>query len=250
MPVIFSRNFASGTQQYLTLGPSDYTRTLSIGSSWQRLRIGILTALSTVSENAWPLRQCSLSLGIGAGSASSVSVQAPAHAFGFGLPAAPSLIASANFTYNAGTAGNSYFSTSGTSYHFFKWAAGVQTTANVGSLATALPSNTTLGGALARRGILILDINKSALVTGNITQGVMVSAAGHMTVDLTSDNLYSALASPAGITIQGTAMTTLALGNSLTFNESINGILDTVFVYWSNTAVPLQLYEIGVYRVG
>lgn len=249
MPVIYARNFATGTQQYLSLGPNDVTRTLSIGSSWLRIRIGILAALSTVSENAWPIRHCSLNLGVCSGISNSGSVQAPTHSFGVGIPSLPNTSGPSSWTYNAGSAGNSYFSLTNL-FICSKWAAGVQTTSAVGSMTVALPSNTTLGGAIARRGIYILDINKSAAVTGNITQGFMASAAGHMSTDLTSDDLYNALASPSGATIQGTAMNTLALGNSLSFNETTNGILDTVFVYWSHATVPLQLYEIGVFRVG
>ena len=249
MPVIYARNFATGNQQYLSLGPNDYTRTLSIGSGWLRIRIGILCALSTVSENAWPIRHCSLTLGVCNGSSSTGSVQAPNHAFSTGFPSLPNTASPSSWTYNAGSAGNSYFSLSNL-FICSKWAAGVQTTSAVGSMTVALPSNTTLGGAIARRGICILDINKSAAVTGNITQGFMASAAGHMSTDLTSSDLYAALESPSGATIQGTAMNTLALGNSLTFNETINGVLDTVFVYWSHATVPLQLYEIGIFRVG
>lgn len=251
MPVIYSRNFATGTQQYLALGPSDYSRPLSIGAGWSRIRIGLLVALSTVEENAWPLRQCSLNFGIGTGAVSSGSVQAPAHSFSVGIPSLPNTASPATLLYNAGTGGNSYFSLTGSSFVFSRWVAGTQTTSATGSMSYALPSNTTLGGALARRGIIILDINKSALVSGNITMGLTASAVGHMTADLTSDNLYSALEwYGSAPTIQGTAMNFLALGNSLAFNESTNGALDTVFVYWSNIAVPLQLYEIGVYRVG
>jgi len=246
MPVIYSRNFATGTQQYLALGPSDYTRTLSIGTNWSRIRIGILAAMSTVSENAWSIRQCSWALGVCNGASSTGSVQAPTHAFGW-ASSLPSSVSPGNWTYNAGTAGNSYFSGG---WNFYRYAAGTATTAATGSITPTLPSNTTLGGAIARRGILILDINKSAMISGNITQGIMCGAVGHMSLDLTTNDLYAALESPTGATIQGTAMLMLALGNSLAFNEVTNGILDTVFVYWSHATVPFQLYEIGIFRVG
>jgi len=248
MPVITARNFATGTQQFLSMGPEDYLRTLSIGTGWNRIRIGILYALSTVSENAWPIRNCSLCLGVCNGIQSTPAVISPAHAFGWGLPTYPAAVAANNWAYNAGTGGNSYFSQ--TAWSFFRYAAGVVTGAAVGALTVTTPSNTTLGGASARRGILILDINKSALIVGNITQGAMCTAVAHMTLDMASADLYAALASPAGATIQGTAMSTLALGNSLAFSETTNGPLDTVFLFWSHFTVPLQLYEIAVYRLG
>jgi hypothetical protein len=250
MPVIYARNFAAGNQQYLSLGPNDYTRTLSIGNNWSRIRIGILCTLSTVSENAWPIRRCSLNLGVCRGSSSTGSVQAPTHSFGVGFPSLPNTAGPGSWTYNAGSAGNSYFSLA-SAYVFSRWAAGVQATSTVGSVTIALPSNTTLGGAIARRGIFILDINKSALVTGNITQGMTCGAVAHMALDITTADLYTALEwYTTAPVIQGTALTTLGLGNSLAFNEVTNGILDTVFVYWSHATVPLQLYEIAVYRVG
>lgn len=249
MSVIYARNFATGTQNYLNLTVNDYLRPISISNNWNRIRIGMLCALGTVSELAFPVRGCSLGLGVCNGINNSLSLQAPNHFFGFTTPAPPSTT-TANFVYNAGSAGNSYFSTTNV-FSFVKYAAGTLTTGAVGALTLLLPSNTTQGGALARRGILIVDINKSALVTGNITQGATCGAVAHMALDITTSDLYTALESyTVAATIQGTALTTIALGNSLAFSETTNGILDTVCLYWNHFTVPLQLYEIAVYRVG
>jgi len=250
MPIIASRNFATGTQQYLSLSSSDYLRTLTIGQSWLRLRIGILYALGTVAENAWSIRSPSLCLGVSSGPSSSPSVQSPSHCAGFSVPTAPVNAAPTTvLTYNAGSAGNSYFSTAG--YAFFKYTAGSLATGAVGSFTTVAPTTTTLGGALARRGMLIVDINKSAALIGNLTFGAYSTAAGHMGLDITSSDLYWALDwASATPTIQGVAMNGLALGNTLAFNETVNGLLDTIFLFWGSYVSPLQLYEIAVYKVG
>lgn len=248
MPVIYNRNFATGNQRYLSLGANDYSRTMNIGISWNRLRIGMLYALSTVSETTWPLRGGILCLGVCSGSQSSVSALSPRHAFGFGV-GTPVMTAPASWAYNAGTGGNSYYFSGG--WSFFRVLSGVYTTAAVGSLTVYAPSNTTLGGASARRGILIVDINKSAPISGNITQGATSGVIQHMALDITTPDLYSALeqyATPA--LIQGTSLSAVSLGNSLAFNEAVNGLLDTVFIYWNNYTVPLQLYELALYRVG
>jgi len=250
MSVIYNRNFASGNQRYLNITNEDYLRPISIGTGWNRIRIGMLYALGTVSENAWPIRSASLQLGVCNGIQNSPLTQNCTHAFGFGTPNEISNTTASNvFTYNAGTSGNSYFSS--TAYIFWRVAAGTHTTSATGGLTVTAPSNTTLGGALARRGLLIVDINKSALVSGNITQGAMSGAVAHNARDLTSSDLYSALEWYASApTIQGTALNFLALGNSLAFNESVNGGLDTVCLTWNMYTVPLQLYELAVYRVG
>lgn len=250
MPVIASRSFTSGTQQYLSMSAADYVRSMNVGSSWMRLRIGMLCSLGTVNENAWPIRGCTLSLGVCSGPASTISVQAPRHCIGYGWPTYPAAADSQqSVAYNAGSGGNSYFSSS--AFIFIKYENGTATTQSTGSVAVNIPTNTTLGGASARRGMLILDINKSAAVTGNMTQGVSATAAAHMGLDMTSADLYSALEWYASApTVQGTALNTLALGNSHTFNEITNGSLDTVFVFWGHYTVPFQLYELAVYRVG
>jgi hypothetical protein len=249
MSVIYNRNFASGNQRYLTLTTQDYLRPMSIGTSWSRIRIGMLYAMGTVSENAWPVRGCSLSLGVCNGIQNSPANLTQTHAFGWAIPSLPTTASPGNWGYNAGTGGNSYFSASG--WTFFKIASSVYTTSNTGSVTITAPSNTTLGGAIARRGILILDISKSALVSGNISQGGMSGAVAHNSLDLTSSDLYSALEwYTTAPTIQGTALSSLAVANPIAFNESVNGGLDTVFLYWSHYTVPIQLYELAVYRVG
>lgn len=249
MSVIYARNFATGTQNYLNLTVNDYLRPISISNNWNRIRIGMLCALGTVYETTFNIRNCSAALGISSGIRNSIGVQAPSHFIGTSFPQIPATSTTGSFTYNAGTAGNSYYTTTG--FSATKYTAGVLSSASVGSFTTAIPSNTTLGGALARRGIYILDISKSALVSGNITQGMTCGAVAHMALDITTDNLYTALEwYTTAPVIQGTALTTLGLGNSLAFNEVTNGILDTVCLYWSMLTVPLQLYEIAVYRVG
>lgn len=249
MGVIYNRNFADGNQRFLSLNNSDYLRPIGIGTAWSRIRIGIHYCVGTVSENAWPIRGGLFSLGICRNIQNSPAVLTPSHAFGVGIGGVPNSTSVINWTYNAGTAGNSYMSLG--NFYFYRVVAGTFTTSNTGSFTTYAPTNTTLGGALARRGILIVDINKSALVTGNITQGLAGNAVAHCALDLSTSDLYSALEWYAsGPPIQGTNMTNLALGNTLAFDESVNGGLDTVFLYWSHYTVPLELYQIAVYRVG
>lgn len=248
MPFIASRNFATGNQQYLNLTADDYLRTLNIGSQWTRIRIGILCALGTVDETGWPIRTASLCIGVCSTVKSSVSLLSPANCWGFGCSQHPSN-STASYAYNAGTAGNSYYTCG--NFAFFKVENGVLASGSVGSLTVTLPTTTTLGGALARRGMVVADISKSARVSGNITQGAMSTAAGHMGLDIVANDLYAAMESvSAAPTIQGVAMGNLAIGNSLTFNETTYGLLDTVYVYWNHYTVPLQLYEIAVYLIG
>lgn len=250
MPVIYSRNFATGTQQYLSLSTENYLRIPNIGTGWNRIRIGILYSISTLNESTLNIASPSLTLGMCNGIANSPAVQFPTHALGVAFPASPSTTAAtAVYTYNAGSAGNSYFSTA--TYTFFKNLAGTLTTGAVGAFTVNMPSNTTTGGALARRGLYILDLNKSALISGNMTFGHMGNAIAHCALDITTADLYSALEwYTSAPTIQGTALSFLALGNSIAFNEPVNGSLDTLFLNWNLFTVPLQLYEIAIYRVG
>lgn len=247
MSVIYNRTFATGNQRYLNLAAEDYLRPLSIGTNWNRIRIGVLFAVGTVSGNAWPLRGPTFSLGVCNGILNSPGVLTATHVIGWGTGTNPITSSSGTWGYNAGTGGNSYFTASG--WTFYKIANGALTTGTTGSFTLNVPTNAPAG--TARRGICVLDINKSALISGNMTQGVMGGAAAHMSLDLTSSDLYATMEWYASApTIQGTALNFLANGNSIAFNETTNGALDTVFLYWNHYTVPFELYELAVYRVG
>lgn len=248
MPVVYSRNFASGTHRYLSLNGSDYLRTLSIGNNWTRIRIGMLCSMGTVSEQAWQIRSSCLTVGMCNSASSSFSTKAPRHAVGFSFSSAPSTANAGSLTYNAGTGGNSYFSSTGRTFH--SWQNGVQSSSGVGSTAVYVPSSTTIGGALARRGLFILEMVKSAPYTGTMTQGYSSGNVAHMSLDLTSSDLYTALESTGYPVIQGTALTGYGVANGVGFNELSYGPLDTVCVHWNHYTVPFQLYELAVFRQG
>lgn len=249
MPVIASKNFATGTQNYLNLGVDTYCRGLSIGTQWTRIRIGILCSLSTVQDTTYPIRGALLCLGVGNGINSNIGVYKPQHCHGWGQYYPFTNGTGTTWSYNAGTAGNSYFSA--TQFSGFKSEAGTVTNAIAGSFTSYIPSNSTLGGAIPRRGLYVLDIAKSALLSGNILRYGATGAAAHMSLDITSDDLIVALQQYTTTpVVQGTAISQATAASSMTFNETLYGGLDTVFVYWGTFAVPFQLYEIAVWRVG
>lgn len=246
MSVIYSRVFASATRNYLNLATGDYMRPIAIGDNWNRIRIGMLCSLGTVDELAVPIRGASFNVGVCSGYSSSSSMLAPSHFVGFGWPSTPDT--GNSLTYNAGSGGNSYFT--GT-WMFYKYAAGVKTTSAVGADTMQLPSNATTGGALARRGVFVLEINKSALYVGNITQSTMHNATAHMSQDLTSSDLQYCVESATVFPyIQGTATLGQAIGNSIAFNEIQNGPLNTINIFWNHYLAAFQLYELTVYRAG
>jgi len=260
MPVIYSKNFASGAQQYLVLNGNSYARTLSIGTNWSRLRIGLLCNLQApINNSALDIRTPALCIGVCKGIGNDVSVKAPTQCFGWAWTNTPDNTTNA-LTYAAGSGGNSYWSMPGSNvYCYFKYENGAVTRSNVGSVDRYVPTNNPAG--TARRGILINDISKTARVSGSIYQGVTCGAVAHMSLDLTENDLFKALeegciatASPGTPVIQGTGLVGQPLGygagNPLTFNETTYGGLDTVFVYWNHTTMPLCLYEIAVYLVG
>lgn len=246
MPVVYARNFATGTQQYLSLSAADYMRTLSIGSNWNRLRIGILCAITPPGETTWNITGNNLALGMCAGYGSSLTTQAPAHVFGAALPNVPANISVQSvINYAAGSGGNTYYTSGG--QVFFKYEKGVIGTSVTGSFTWNIPSCAQSG--IARRGILILEMVKSALIAGNMTFALYGDTAALTAVDVTSSDLYTALESSAPA-VQGITLTSLGVGNTIAFNEITNGFLDTVFVQWGGYINPLQLYEIAVMRVG
>ena len=247
MPVIYAQNFAGGTQQYLTLGANGYQRTLGIGANWTRLRIGILCNIGTVQGTTYDIFSPSLCIGVCSGIRSSVGLYAPAHCAGFGTPAIPGMTTYASsMVYTAGSGGNSYWASA--AWNFYVTSAGTAVTSSAGVSQQNFPTN---ASAIPRRGIWILDLSKSALVSGTLSQGVQGGAVAHMSLDITSSDLYTALETYyVTPTIQGTALQNLALGNAIAFNETTYGSLDTVEVFWSHYTIPFNLFEIAVYRLG
>jgi hypothetical protein len=249
MPVIYSKNFSSGTQQYLALQTASYARTLNTGASWTRLRIALLCNVGTVNETGWDLQYPALCVGVAHGIGSDVTVKFPAHCFGFGWCYAPDSAGSNAFTYNAGSSGMSYYSTGSGRFIIFKYENGIKASSTTGTPSLYVPTNSVNG--TARRGLLLFDIVKSARNSGNITQGLLTGAIAHMSLDIQSSDMYAALESVSATpTVQGTALQGLAIANSLAFNETTYGSLDTVYVYWNHLTVPFCLYEIAVYLVG
>jgi len=242
--VIYSQNFAAGNQQYLTLSAESYARPLTIGTDWNRLRIGILAAIPSLYGNAWNIKNATIAAGVCAGIASSPTANAPAHCVGYGLPIPPQTATGCTWSYNAGSSGYTYYSNSTTKYGF-KYAAGANTLTSGLTLASMLPRD---DGTLPRRGLLIFDFAKSALISGNMSISGLSGAAAHMSLDITSNDLYYALGAVTAPVVQGTALTQ-GSGATVAFNETTNGALNTVFVFWSNW-LPFQLYEIGVFRLG
>jgi hypothetical protein len=255
MPVIYSQNFSAGAQQCLQLNANSYARTLAIGTNWTRLRIGMLCNLASPINSALNIRTGSLSMGVCHGIGGDVCVQSPAHCFGRGVTTTPDNV-STGITYNAGPP--SYWAMgSGTTYSYFKYENGGVTRSNVDSVNWNLPTN----AAPLRRGILILDISKTARVSGTIYMGMNCGAAAHMSLDITSSDLYKVLEQGVATTtlgglpnIQGTVLDGQPIGygagNPLAFNETTYGGLDTVFVFWNMYTIPFNLYELAVFYVG
>jgi hypothetical protein len=250
MPVIAAKNFATGTQNYLNLGVDSYSRTLSIGTQWNRIRIGILCSVSTVQETSYPIRTAQFSIGVCNGINNNAGVFSAKNCHGYSHRYPPYITSvGSTWTYNAGTAGNSYFSTA--DFVGFKIENGAQLSSTAGSFTAYFPSSTALGGATARRGIYVADLSKSALVSGNLLKYGASGAVAHMSLDLTTEDLFSAIQQyTSAPVIRGTAMAQATGAVSQTFNETTYGMLDTVFVYWGMYAVPFQVYEIAVWRVG
>jgi len=251
MPVIAAKNFATGTQNYLNLGVDTYSRTLSIGTQWTRIRIGILCSVSTVQETNYPLRASLFGIGVCNGIANNGGVlyRQNCHAYAHSVLPYSGVTSSATWTYNAGTAGNSYFST--TNFNGWKSENGAVATGTSGTFTAYLPTSTGLGGAIPRRGLYVADFTKSALVSGNLARYGATGAVGHMGLDLSTEDLFSAIQQyTAAPVIRSVSMSQATGAPSQTFNETTYGMLDTVFVYWGTYAVPFQLYEIAVWRVG
>lgn len=233
--VIGERVFVSdGIDKYITLPNAEYVRPLSIGSNWNRLRIGVLMAMTPNATSN--ILSCNFVMGVCSGATNPYGASSTTYFIGSGMTG------SATMTYNAGTAGASYYTGSTTS-----WVSRIGTTLTTGGALTFL-AVTTSGVYTQRRCAQYVDITKYSPSAANIavTQWTETGAGtAHTQYDVTYPAFLYALEQAGTPVINGTNMN--SNGTNGPFVEA-SGPLDTVDVYWNKDAFPWEVYGIAVYR--
>jgi hypothetical protein len=232
MPAYPSVTFSDGPDVCLQLGNEEFLGTLSFGSAWTHIRIGLLWQITGTSNivagNLFSLGMCS---GNANGFASATTTN------WIGVRQLP-------------TVGSVYYATPQPYYY---WSDAIFASKKVGSTITNDTSGTSIcdntyqcvpaTAGTARRGLIALDITKgSPNYTVGMSATYNVSSAG---TDFTVSNLLAAML-PAFGSIVG-----CSVGNgakTIAFDETA-GVLDTVNFYSNMAANPVNISTIAVQKL-
>ncbi len=232
MSNIGSRVFNLVSDKYLSLANEEFVRTLSIGSSWTKLRLGMLMALTPDEPNN--LSGVLATLGMCSGKTNPFGAATTTNFLGtlFGSSAAGNTL-----TYVANT-GNPYY-----------WS-GRAAVKRVGATVTLGTANAveshrfaTNTGALQRRSLHFVEITKGS---PNYTVIYWSAPATGLSKDFTPAHLLDGLEQSGSIAVNGE---TFGAGTSiaLAFDETA-GALDSVDLYWNRAAFPIEVHALAAYR--
>lgn len=234
---IITRDFVNQSDKALKIGGAAYTRKISYNNNWSRIRVGALVSVTANGTNN--INDVAFTLGLCSGLTYPASAPSPANAVGACFCGNLSVGAVRLFQYIAGT-GNPYYSmTAGTAYR----KQGL-TVINSSSTVTSFFIPQAGTGLVRRRVPILIDITRNVGGGGlaSITvYGIAVQAS--VFLDYRPDDLQYALdylGTPIlrGITMTAGTTVTLAVGEE-------TGPLDTLELFWSSQAFPMEVYATG-----
>jgi len=235
---VIERRFAYVPDKILCLGGASWLRPFSLCESWGRLRIGVLCAVSPNGTSN--ISDALFLLGMCAGQTAPGSAYSTDNFVGASIVGAATTGATRLLTYTAGS-GNPYYSaTAGVAFR--KQDTTFITTSAAFASAVNLPLANT--GFYPRRTIIIIDINRTVGGSGGLN--ILVYSANTTAVlsDLRPDHLFEALDQPGVPSVRQLTFNTNLTTTAVTYSP-INGDVDTLEVFWSKNAFPLEISAIG-----
>lgn len=237
MANIGSRLFNLLADKYLTLANEEWVRTLAIGNDWNKLRLGLLLAVTPNGTN--PLGGTALMLGLCSGKTNPYGAASTTNFVGAGLHGSAPGVTTGTLSYAAG-AGNPYFSSGGS------WPAsrvGGNVIAGAGdATAFILTAN---AGTTQRRSPVYVDIQKGS-PNYTITRWVPVSSQGQFqTGDASAAEFLAGLEVPTPTWLN---INLTSSGGTVAASET-PGTLDTFDLFWNKSAFPLEVYALAAYRM-
>ena len=237
MSNIGSRLFNLLPDKYLTLANEEFVRTLAIGNDWNKIRLGLLLAVTPDGTNH--LTGTALMLGLCSGKTNPYGAASTTNFVGAALHGSTPGGTTGTLSYAAGS-GNPYFSSGGT------WAAArVGTGLTSGAAAATSFILTSNVGSTQRRSPVYVDIQKGSpnyTITRwlpDLSQGLFQSG------DCSPATFLASLEVPTP-TWQNINLTSSA---GVVAASETPGALDTFDVFWNKTAFPLELYALAAYRM-
>jgi hypothetical protein len=236
MSSIGSRLFNLIADKYLTLANEEFARTLAIGTDWNKIRLGVLLAVTPDGTNN--LASSALVLGVSSGKTNPYGAASTTNFVGGAFHGAGGT-PTATLTY-AANSGNPYYSSAGTGPF-----ARVGTTLSNGTgnaVAFLIAAN---NGSIQRRSPLYVDIQKGSPNFTVIRWTPQTSQSQFLTADCSPAEFLASLelATP---TWGGISLTT---SNSTVAASEAPGTLDTFDFFWNKSLFALEVYALAAYRM-
>lgn len=227
MASIGSRVFVSGgTKKYLTLTNEEHVR--FIGTDWNSVRIGLLVALNTNGVADLTGR---FGVGLCNGQTNPSGTNPTTNFVGYKTNAP------GTWTYTANT-GNPYFL--GQQFYGLRRAGNVDVTSTAGG--TNMLITTVTGGAIQRRSLVYVDINR------NSTQKSYSTSSAQFTNDFSYADFLAGLEYGQVNTTPVIRTLTMASASSQTvLVDETTGVFNSVDIIWTGLQA-MEIYALGVYR--
>lgn len=231
MASIGSRTFAlePTADKYLALSGEEWVRTLTIGSTWDQLRVGLRVAMTPNGTS--DTLSATLQIGVCSGSTNTFRTALTTNGY-FSLVTSEAT----TLTYNAG-AGNPYHVV--TSSTRGKRVAATTTLSATDTADHYIATNT---GTIQRRTPIYVDFQKTA----GLIKLHYWATASFVQQDYSQAQFLDGMQISGAPTVGGNLMST-STQTSMTFSEAAGG-LDTISVYWNKAGFPLEVYAISAYR--
>ena len=234
---IGTRTFADGPAKYVALANAEMVRPLPCGKYWGRLRIAVRWAVNyTLTDNMSP--SCYFGVCVGPNGVSNGNVTLT-----YGLTMQASNYSGATFAYVAASGLPYIWESGGLSYASARAGYALTSTSGIGGGDIYWPVHQ--GATTLRRSLTMLDLIRSGNNVTVYAYSMNMSLAAQ-NVDVTAADLQEALSS---VTYRSTALSGNT-SNTVAANESTYGYADHFTLFWGSELYPLEVYEVGVYRLG
>jgi hypothetical protein len=234
MALIIQRNFPNDPDKVINLNDEQMARTMTIGSNWNWIRLGVRMQMSKSNAIVNP----NFAMGLCSGTSSLYGDRTTTHFFGQDFDT------NAIWTENSVTRAKNWaglvarFVTK-VSSSIINWSSGSQKDWAIGST----PSSNSIS-----RQYYMLDFVKSAVDPGLWMLVYVWNKAADLSATNYDESFTSFYNNMTNLTASLNSADYTSSFQYIPISESINGNLDTLNIYWNQTANTMQLSDVAVFR--
>jgi len=242
---VVQRVYGQVPNKAIQLAGANWVRPLYVGTNWSRIRIGMLCTI--LNPSLTTITNCPLYMGLCSGKNNPVGFDRTDSFIGACLTGTAN--STCTLTYAAGATTNYYTGAAPTACRKYEniWTTSAAGTAIV--IASLGPQ--TVGGpvsafARARRTPIILDITRGDSGGGLLsTISMWSTVAATAAFDYTPADLLDGVHQTGAPIIAGQTLSVGLNAINTLYISDMMGCLDSICIYWSRAAFPLEIHAVG-----